>query len=118
MGSATPQVPVQKRLQDLWYAPVAQVNETGAKRLRVDQLQVDPFVQGREVRRAATGHRIDQLAHRGPPLVVRRDATSRPTSPAYPRRAAASRRSETAQSRSCETATSHLCETDGTERDP
>jgi len=34
-------------------APVAKVNDVRAKRLRLDQLQVDPFVQGGEVGRAA-----------------------------------------------------------------
>ena len=35
------------------HAPVANVNDARAKRLRLDQLQVDPLIQGREVRRAA-----------------------------------------------------------------
>src|SRR5580700_3631884 len=40
-------------LQAVWHAPVAKVNDARAKRLRLDQLPVDPFVQGREVGRAA-----------------------------------------------------------------
>jgi hypothetical protein len=42
-----------RRLQDVWHAPVAKVNDARAKRLRLDQLKVDAFVQGREVGRAA-----------------------------------------------------------------
>ncbi len=41
-------------LRDVWRVPVAKVNDARAKRLRLDQLQVDPFVQGREVGRAAS----------------------------------------------------------------
>jgi len=45
-------------LSDVWHAPVAKVNDARAKRLRLDQLQVGPFVQRREVpcrRRVAPG---------------------------------------------------------------
>ena len=43
----------EDHLQAVLHAPVANVNDAGAKRLRLDQLQVDPFVEGREVGRAA-----------------------------------------------------------------
>src|SRR5665648_622465 len=39
-------------LQAVLHAPVANVNDARAKRLCLDQLQVDLLVQGREVRRA------------------------------------------------------------------
>src|SRR4029077_2166921 len=93
-------------LQDVRHAPVAKVNDARAKRLRLDQLQVDPFVQGREVGRAAGVAEylrcaselpgppgsldrppwLEQLLARGVCPPETRSAINRTTNPADPRR--------------------------------
>ena len=57
-GACLPAVPPwsrsgDDRLQVVRHRPVAKVDHASAKRLRVDQLKVDRFVEGREVGRAA-----------------------------------------------------------------